>query len=74
MGTWDVRQTIVSGELAIGPDKAVTREVTELGVLMFKGVVVRVLLWSLQRGTYPHPWEMGVRVKLIGLLIVLCHE
>lgn len=71
-GSWDIHQPLVSKLIAVGPDEEV--EVAEVGGLLVNGIAICVLSWSLNRGTCPNPWEFGVRVKLVGLPIVLCNE
>lgn len=60
------------GFLVVGPSSEVAEVATEEGILVAGGLVLRLSQWGCRKGTYPSPRPLRLKVKLLGLPILLC--
>ncbi|MQM09721.1 hypothetical protein Taro_042599 [Colocasia esculenta] len=71
---WMVKKVHRDGLLAIGSSGEAVKEAGAAGVLLCGGLILKILPWSIERGTYPSPSKGELWVKLVGMPLLLCDE
>lgn len=73
---WEVQHVSMFNFLAVDQSVDVVVEAADAGFLVVEGVLLlrHVQRWSMERGTFPNPREVCLRISLRGPPLILCDE